>query len=368
MVLQVRVLDPIIDGEQVRELISSSSDSWIDHHPEAWPLLGEKVRAYAITDSDSVIAMDVFGLSRMGLARTLQTPGFITLRSMTESLRDAIQNLYVRAVKDFGASLITVRRPVERFRGFGDYRDRELESLGLTPGGFWGNMGLPGLALAHVLDLSAPREELMAAMSENHRRSLKRSNAIDVTFRWLTGDQAAAGLSAARRMHEVTFDRTKTTHYGDKLWKTLQSLASLNLCSVASLYEGRDLHAAAVILHRDGSARYLIGGSTEFGLRQGLYVRLHVETAMALAASACFRYNMGFSFPSMPTGKMKNIGEFKRRFGGTAVPYDVYTLMGSRSRFALLGLIGSDAQLVAGRAWRRTQNRSTAQGFLQGRR
>ncbi|NBP73906.1 MAG: GNAT family N-acetyltransferase [Alphaproteobacteria bacterium] len=171
-----------------------------------------------------------------------------------------------------------------------------------------------------VLDLEGLTElELWRNLEQRVRKAVNRAERAGVTVRPATIDDKTRFLELHDENSARTGLSTKPTAYFDAIFGTfLKTGMAIGFVAVAP--DGRIIAVHMFGVYK-GAAIYWIVASDEQSRELGANDLVQWHAIKAFASMGLTHYESGEAFPGQPEGKLRQISDFKRGFGGTLAPF-----------------------------------------------
>jgi hypothetical protein len=198
---------------------------------------------------------------------------------------------------------------------------------------------------AWVCDLRKSKEELWQNIGKGAKSSIKKAEKNGVQVR-MAGEQ---DLDVYYRLHCETYRRTGTPvfprEFFEGIWKQFLP-AGLAAIFVAE-HQGQVIAAANMAVYKKG-AYYWTGASNETGLSLGANALLQWAAMQWMVNEKIEWYEVGAAFPYARDGKLKQLSDFKKDFGGALYPQFFGTFDTKNRTMRALGLVKDFQRQILG--------------------
>jgi len=310
------------------EFVDLSDDAWLWHRFDfqdvisTWP--GRRDLSFAILDTaekGECVCLVPLQLSANRLAGLLpwtsleSLGGLAYLAGLAEGRRkkliDATSAFLVTLARRNGAAEITlaIAPLTPSLRGESLPRVNPLLTLGCEN----------SLTQTWLVDLRTEEERLWARLEGRARTEIRKAERAGVVVR--NADQLG-DLDAYYELHRATCVRTGINpHPREYFEASWQSLVATQLAHVLlAERDGVVVAAANFAVYKKG-ALYWTGAAAETGLEFGANALLQWRAIQWMLTQGVEWYETGEAFPNLKEGKLKQLSDFKKSFGGALYPY-----------------------------------------------
>ncbi len=174
------------------------------------------------------------------------------------------------------------------------------------------------MGCAWVADLRNSKEDLWKKFGKGAKSSVNKAQKLGVTTRM---GQSEQDLERYYAIHCETYRRTgvepQPRHYFEGIWKHF--LGTGRAVMFFADYQGETIAAASFVVYKKG-AYYWTGCSNAAGLSTGSGALLQWTAMQWMLANGVEWYEVGEAYPWAKEGKLKQLSDFKRDFGGDLFP------------------------------------------------
>lgn len=329
-----------INLEQIINFVNTSEDAWLDHHPLYWGLYGDISHSFALIENGLIKCICIFALGRLGYTDIMTGPGFAFQNNPSKYLLKECKRHLYQIATDLKISAIYWMRPPETnisktFVGF----DPQFDVMGFCENFPWAGVShfIPArsVILEYGTDVSC-FSNITKGHKSAYSRACKMNNLDFVIFE---GDRAVDMIDVFLLLQDNTFFRTTKSPYPQKNTTALVNMLISGFAKLAFVKLNDEFIATAFVMVYKDCARYYAGGSNKTSLEIGGSVFLHISISNYLSDHKFKSYNMGSYFPTLSSGKMKQIGDFKKSFGGTKYRIVSGLLITNPPKFFWLGIL-----------------------------
>lgn len=322
--LEVRRIDDT-QRSAWESLVATSPDAWLFHtwreqvlFEEVWPSRTMSFLLYADGVPVAACPLQSFSHSpRVGWSSIMGPGGPALSGQLVASDRRRVLSWVDEAYRSFldpdGLEEINIVLPVTSVSSRKHWRSGQnpLAALGYQDVS----------TLSTVVDLDRPEAAIRGDLHASYRRDIKRA-----AKRGLTVQRAEATESDLDRyyaLHVETYRRTGVEPHPRAYFASIfrHFVATGDAAIFFAVFEGRTVGAANFARWRDGSL-YWTGAYAQEGLRLEAAKFLQWEGMMAMRSAGVRYHETGEIFPDADaTSKEAGLTLFKRRFGGSVVPF-----------------------------------------------
>lgn len=171
---------------------------------------------------------------------------------------------------------------------------------------------------AWVTDLRHPKEEVLKKFGRGPKSWINKATKLGVTTRI---GQSEQDLERYYAIHCETYRRTgvdpQPRHYFEGIWKYF--LGTGRAVMFFADYQGETVAASCFAIHKK-AAYYWVSCSNGTGLSTGCGPFLQWTAIQWMIANGVEWYEVGEAYPWAKDGKLKQLSDFKRDFGGDLFP------------------------------------------------
>ncbi len=171
-----------------------------------------------------------------------------------------------------------------------------------------------------VVDLRKPEEELLSAMAENYRSSLRKAEKENTLIRQATASEK--DLSAYYELHTETVGRSRINPHPRAYFENIWSrFVQLGLCKILMAHSDDKIIAAINYACYKGAAIYWTGAATKNAYDLHANHLLHWQMIKTLKQEKYEWVEIGEAIFNGENSKHISISDFKSRMGGALYPY-----------------------------------------------
>jgi hypothetical protein len=343
--------------------VDRCDECWLYHHPAFHEADDPTSRSFGVRIGSRLVGGCVMFVNRSGMGKVLDgrygASGLALDRGVSRKIYPQLAEHLLQTAHQSGCHAIQMELPrlAPAWEGSG-YLDSHLSRLGFSDSRRWGALPYPTPGYTAVLDLLLPREQIWAGFSDSIQRKCRAASCMEFSTHFHQGhtsDDAWSGFLAA---HEQTMRRAGGTSLPPPLLAKLRSLVAHRYAALITHEAGGKTIAALLVLTYKHSATAFAIGVEEDGHFEGFGAYVRWAAAGLLKDRGYRRFEIGPFFPAMPPTKLKQLGEFKRKFGGIQLPVLAGELVASEWRHLALAIVPAYCRSLARRLVRsRRQNR-----------
>lgn len=171
-----------------------------------------------------------------------------------------------------------------------------------------------------ILDLTKPKDEILAGASQGFRRKLRKAQKVGIEIEAKTTDEAINDFCKLEKVHA---ERQKYVAFSEEwLKKQFEAFREGDEVLIyTARFEGEILAQNFMIFYGP-EASYHYGVSSELGMRYSAAPLLHLAAMDEAQRRGCIRYNLwGIVGLDEKTHRFYGVSEFKRSFGCAELKY-----------------------------------------------
>ena len=331
--------------------VDGSDECWLYHHPLFADLDSSDSKSFVVMDHGRVCGGCLLYVNRSGFGKVLGGRfGAAGLALRSDLARPAyplvLAYLYDVAEKTGSHAIQMVLPVLAPGYANAEYLDTHLYQLGFNSTLRWGLLTHYTPSYTTVIDLHLASEDIRAGFSTLVRRKCTRAARVAGEHEFLQSDVTDEAWSAFLRNHESTMRRGGDSPLGGALLGRLRGLFAHGFAALVNVRSGADVVASLLVLTYKRTAFYFASGLRDDAYRDGLSAYVHWIAIQELRRRGYERYEIGQFFPELRNVKLRQLGEFKRMFGGSKRPMLAGELVTNELRFVAL-----DVLPAYGRKW-----------------
>lgn len=303
------------------QFVDACEECWLYHHPLFLDLEANESRSFAVLDNGAIVGGCVLYVTGSGLGRVLcgrYGPAGLALLPHAHRRAYSVikEHLIDTARRDKCHAVQMLLPALAPAYGNAEYLRTHLYHLGFSDSLRWGTLALYTPSYTTIIDLHKHEEEIFVGFAKSVREKCRLAQRVPFTAEFCEKAADAPAWEAFLRNHGFTMHRGNATPLNNQLMQRLRKLMDNGFAALVSLKVGGETRASLLLLTYKNAAYYFASGVLPAAYDDGFAAQLHWTAIQELKKRGFAKYEIGQFYPALRGTKLKDIGEFKRRFGG----------------------------------------------------